>query len=63
MTANEAIKYCQKEARVAFDNAIIKGMKNPENYMYMYSDFKYDYFKHVVTRKYINYNRRIENES
>lgn len=37
----------------AFKNAIKKGLKNPEDYMYMYSDDRFDYFKNAVTRKYI----------
>ena len=28
----------------AFDNAIKRGMKNPENWMYMYSDKNKDFF-------------------
>ena len=39
----------------AFKNAIKKGMKNPENYMYMYSDYHYDHFKHIDTREYVKY--------
>lgn len=39
----------------AFNNAIRKGMKNPEDYMYMYSTFFKDYFKHSVTRNYRSY--------
>lgn len=31
----------------AFENAIAKGMINPENFMYMYSKDGQDYFKHV----------------
>lgn len=36
----------------AFDNAIRKGLKNPHEYMYMYSDKGKDYFKHEATRMY-----------
>ena len=39
----------------AFENAIKKGLKNPESWMYMYSDDKNDYFKHQETREYIHY--------
>lgn len=39
----------------AFDNAIKRGMKNPDDWMYMYSDRGRDYFKHHVTRKYTSY--------
>ena len=36
----------------AFDNAIKRGMKNPEDWMYMYSENNRDYFKHIDTRNY-----------
>ena len=36
----------------AFENAIKKGLCNPDDYMYMYSDNKYDYFKNSCTRSY-----------
>ncbi len=39
----------------AFDNAIKKGMKNPDDWMYMYSKNCRDYFKHCDTRRYISY--------
>lgn len=39
----------------AFENAIKKGMKNPEDYMYMYSTKFRDYFKHIDTRRYTSY--------
>lgn len=39
----------------AFENAIKKGMKNPEDWMYMCSDKGKDYFKHCDTRQYISY--------
>ena len=39
----------------AFDNAIKRGMKNPENWMYMYSDKNKDFFKHIDTRQYISF--------
>lgn len=40
-----------KDSEIAFENAI-KGGLNAEEYMYMYSDEKFDYFKHIDTRKY-----------
>lgn len=51
----------------AFENAIKRGLKNPEDYMYMYSEGKWDYFKHCVTRAYIkfrnnNNHKRRDNE-
>lgn len=39
----------------AFENAIKKGMKNPEDWMYMYSEDGKDYFKHCDTREYVAY--------
>ena len=39
----------------AFDNAIKRGMKNPEEWMYMYSKNNKDFFKNCNTRNYISY--------
>lgn len=39
----------------AFDNAIKRGMKNPEDWMYMYSENGRDYFKNYYTRNYKSY--------
>lgn len=39
----------------AFDNAIKRGMKNPDDWMYMYSDNNKDYFKNYYSRKYKSY--------
>ena len=39
----------------AFENAIKKGMKNPEDWMYMYSQWGKDYFKNTCTRGYVSY--------
>ena len=39
----------------AFENAIKKGMKNPEDWMYMYSENKKDYFKNYYSRRYKSY--------
>lgn len=38
-----------------FKNAIEKGMKNPEDWMYMYTAGNKDYFKNYWTRDYISY--------
>ena len=32
----------------AFNNAKAKGLKDPQNYMYMYSQDKKDYFKNIM---------------
>lgn len=39
----------------AFDNAIKRGMKNPDEWMYMYSENGKDYFKHYLSRCYRSY--------
>ena len=44
----------------AFENAIKNGLETPEDYMYMYSIGKNDYFKHMITRKYRCIERQIE---
>ena len=41
----------------AFKDAISKGLKNPEDYMYVYTKDGKNYFKHVDTRKYTSYNK------
>lgn len=41
----------------AFYNAIKRGMKNPEDWMYMYSENGRDYFKNSINRKYISYSQ------
>ena len=41
----------------AFDNAIKRGMKNPDDWMYMYSENGKDYFKHCDTRNYTSYHQ------
>ncbi len=39
----------------AFTNAIKRGMKHPEDWMYMYSKNNRDYFKHCDYRTYKSY--------
>lgn len=39
----------------AFENAIKKGLKKPEDYMYMNSTRLFDYFKNRDTRCYIRF--------
>ena len=41
-----------RDSKEAFENAVRNGLENPEDYMYMYSIGKNDYFKHMITRKY-----------
>ena len=39
----------------AFDNAKLKGLKKPQDFMYMYSQNGKDYFKNIMFRNYINF--------
>lgn len=39
----------------AFENAIKRGMKNPDDWMYMYSSNNKDFFKNYYTRNYKSY--------
>ena len=39
----------------AFENAIKRGMKNPDDWMYMFSEKNKDYFKNYYTRCYISF--------
>ena len=39
----------------AFHDAIAKGLQNPEDWMYVYSQNGTDFFKHHDTRKYVSY--------
>jgi len=45
----------QRNSQEAFDNAKTKGLANPSQYMYMYSQGTKDYFKATMDRKYINF--------
>lgn len=68
MKSNDSIKYfthpkdsifagmqIRENPEDAFENAIKRGMKNPEDWMYMYSENGRDYFKHYFTRSYKSY--------
>lgn len=43
------------DPKQAFENAIKKGMKNPDDWMYMHSTRFMDHFKHHDTRGYKSY--------
>lgn len=45
----------RKNPGEAFENALKRGMKNPDDWMYMYSKGGRDYFKHCETRAYKAY--------
>lgn len=47
--------YFFRDYEKAFINAIKKGLKNPDDYMYMHSDDYFDFFKHICTRQYISF--------
>lgn len=43
------------DPQAAFENAIKRGMKDPDDWMYMYSKDGRDYFKHCDYRTYKSY--------
>jgi len=49
----------QRNSNEAFENAKLKGLDKPNEYMYMYSkktnDGLFDYFKNINFRNYINF--------
>ena len=52
----------QRDSNKAFENAKAKGLKRPQDYMYMYSKHFYlqpskDYFKNINFRNYISFNQ------
>ena len=44
-----------RDHKKAFENAKSKGLKDPENYMYMYSSNNKAYFKNIDFRNYISF--------
>jgi len=51
----EELKLYYVDHKKAFENAKLKGLNDPYNYMYMYSKDQKDYFKNIMTRQYINF--------
>ena len=47
----------QRDSNKAFENAKAKGLKRPQDYMYMYSKDNKDYFKNIDFRDYISFNQ------
>ena len=48
----------QRDSNEAFENAKLKGLNRPEDYMYMYSKGEKDFFKNINYRNYINFNQK-----
>ena len=44
-----------EDSQKAFENAKSKGLKKPQDFMYMYSQNGRDYFKNIMFRNYISY--------
>ena len=44
-----------QDSQKAFENAKTKGLNKPQDFMYMYSQDKKDYFKNIMFRNYISY--------
>ena len=44
----------------AYENAIKNGMRDPENWKYLYTINKRDFFKNVKTKEYISFSRKKE---
>ena len=57
MDNNKLIVKNAKDSQIAFENAKSKGLDKPQEYMYMYSDQKKDYFKNINFRNYISFNQ------
>ena len=47
----------QRDSNEAFENAKSKGLDKPEEYMYMYSAQRKDFFKNINFRNYISFNQ------
>ena len=45
----------QRDHIEAFENAKTKGLNKPQDFMYMYSQAKKDYFKNINFRNYISF--------
>ena len=45
----------QRDSNEAFENAKTKGLNKPQDFMYMYSQAKKDYFKNIMFRNYISF--------
>lgn len=45
----------RKNQDAAFDNAIKCGLRNPENWVYMYSKYNRDYFRNLFNKRFISF--------
>ena len=45
----------RKNQDEAFENAIRHGMRNPENWVYMYSKYNRDYFRSLYSKRSISF--------
>ena len=45
----------QRDSNKAFENAKLKGLNKPEDFMYMYSKENKDFFKNIMDRKYVSF--------
>tara|TARA_R110000824_G_scaffold23257_1_gene83763 strand:- start:1083 stop:1322 length:240 start_codon:yes stop_codon:yes gene_type:complete len=54
---NDGSSMYQRDSNEAFENAKLKGLNDPGEYMYMYSQSNKDYFKNIMFRNYINFNQ------
>jgi len=52
MKENIFINIYQRDSNKAFENAKLKGLNKPEDFMYMYSKENKDFFKNIMDRKY-----------
>ena len=55
MDNNKLVVKNAKDSQIAFENAKIQQLDNPEDFMYMYSQENKDFFKNIMDRKYINF--------
>jgi hypothetical protein len=55
MDSNKLIVKNEKDSQKAFENAKVKGLNNPSEYMYMYSKGDKDFFKNINFRNYISF--------
>ena len=55
MKENIFINIYERDSNKAFENAKLKGLDKPEDFMYMYSKENKDFFKNIMDRKYVSF--------